>query len=109
MNSGIKGIMRRCAAAFAAVMMLAPTGIYADDVIEGKHKAGVIEDVIGYLSVYSRYDEVTQAKMFREGLLKAVENNPELYDEVMKTILESIDENSEYYNSEETKVFLENI
>lgn len=109
MNSGIKGIMRRCAAAFAAVMMLAPMGIYADDVIEGKHKAGVIEDVIGYLSVYSRYDEVTQAKMFREGLLKAVENNPELYDEVMKTILESIDENSEYYNSEETKVFLENI
>ncbi|MDO5310286.1 MAG: S41 family peptidase [Clostridia bacterium] len=109
MNSGIKGIMRRCAAAFAAVLMLAPTGIYADDVIEGKHKAGVIEDVIGYLSVYSRYDEVTQAKMFREGLLKAVENNPELYGEVMKTILESIDENSEYYNPEETKVFLENI
>lgn len=109
MNSGIKVILKRCAAAAAAVLMLMPAGAYADNAAEGQQKAAVIEDVIGYLSVYSRYDEVTQARMFREGLLKVVENNPELYGEVMKTVLESIDENSEYYNPEETKGFLENI
>lgn len=76
---------------------------------DGEEAVGVVTEVANYLSSYSRYDDVSTNGLFRQGLLKILENNPELYGDVMRAMLESIDEHSEYYSPEEAEGFISNI
>lgn len=95
-----------CTIAVTASMMFS---VHAEGLTEGERKAAFVEEVVKFLSIYSRYDEVTQQKLYKEGLLYLIEKNPELYEEAMHGILESIDEHSEYYNPFETQLLAENI
>ncbi len=68
-----------------------------------------IENIISNLSILSRYSEVDRESLYQAALESAFNNNPELYEPVMKAILSSIDENSVYYNAEEAKRFLQDL
>ena len=86
--------------------------VFADEdasATDGANKSALVDQVAQYLSMYARYDTVTQQNLYKDALLKAVEQNPELYESVMKTMLESIDEHSEYYTPEEATAMKERI
>lgn len=106
MKRGKRFIAVLCAAAVTVSMMFS---VHAEGLTEGERKAAFVDEVVKFLSIYSRYDEVTQQKLYKEGLLYLLENNPELYEEALHGILESIDEHSEYYNPSETQLLNENI
>ncbi len=95
----------------SAVMLLSSICVvYAqNDEFTGKEKAAVVQSIVEFLSVQTRYDDVSQASLYKEGLLTLLENHPELYEDVMKSILESIDEHSEYYNVEESAIVQEQV
>ncbi len=80
-----------------------------EDNTDGKEKSATVQAVVEHLSIHARYDDVTQSSLYKEGLLNLLEEHPELYEEIMKSILGSIDEHSEYYNTEETAALREDI
>ncbi len=80
-----------------------------DDGFEGKEKAAIVQSIVEYLSMHARYDDVTQQNLYKNGLLNLLEEHPELYEDAMKCILESIDEHSEYYNSDDTAILQEQV
>ena len=82
---------------------------FADEENVGADRAALVEQVVDYLSTYARYDSVNRENLYKDALLKAVEQNPGLYESVMKTMLESIDEHSEYYTPEEALAMKERI
>lgn len=69
----------------------------------------VVQDLLNYLGLGVRYDDVTRESLYKEGLLKVLDAHPELYEEILRATLESIDEHSEYYDAEEAKVLNEEI
>ena len=97
-----------CAVAIMMSAVFVPN-VFAEENYEARNKALFVEEVVKFLSIYARYDEVTQQKLYKEGLLYLIEKHPELYEEALHGVLESIDEHSEYYNEEETKLLKENI
>lgn len=95
-----------CMVAITVSMMCS---VHAEGLTEGEKRAAFVDEVVKFLSIYSRYNEVNQQKLYKEGLLYLIEKNPELYEEALHGILESIDEHSEYYNPSETQMLAENI
>ncbi len=68
-----------------------------------------IESVINNLTIFSRYQYTNKEKLYQTAFETVFKNNPELYEEVMRALLSSIDENSAYYNEEEGKSFLQDL
>ena len=106
-------IKKLTAATAALLVALTPVGgVFAADKnapADGEEAADIVKEIANYLGAYSRYDEVSANGLMRNGLLGLLEKNPELYGQVMKAMLESIDEHSEYYTPEEAQYFRENI
>lgn len=106
------GFFKRLTVMCAAVTLVLSTfgsQAFADEISEGAEKSAIVGQVAEHLDLYSRYNSVKKESLYEAALLKAVEENPELYETVLKTMLESIDEHSEYYTPEETKALIENI
>lgn len=103
--------MKTTAVILAALMVLSSSSVIfaQEDSFEGKEKAAIVQSVVEYLSVQARYDDVTQSSLYKEGLLNLLEEHPELYEDIMKSVLESIDEHSEYYNIEDTATLQEQV
>ena len=68
---------------------------------EAEIKAATVENIVDRLTAFSRYSTVTQKSLYKAAMEKIMEENPELYEKVLKAMLESIDENSAYYNAQE--------
>lgn len=102
---------RTLAASVAAVLTVVPFSALAeaDKPTESGLRAMFVQDVVNHLSVYAGYDSVTPHNLYKEGLKRAIEKHPEIYEDVLTGILESIDENSEYYNAEDTKILREEL
>lgn len=114
--NAVKTFVKRMATLFVVVtvMLNASGGAFASETAEAgavspEEKAELVREVIEHLSIYARYDEVYQEKLYKEGLLSAIEKYPEIYEDVMEAILTSVDEHSEYYNSEETALLMEQV
>lgn len=109
----LKKAFKRISIILMSFVMIISSGvcIYAEEesTVSSEQYAEIVKSVVEYLSIYARYDEVSQASLYREGLINALKENPEIYESVMKGILSSIDEHSEYYNSEETIVLTDYI
>ncbi len=93
--------------AVTIIFTIPATSVFADD--EGKLNAQIVEDVIDRLALFSRYDEIHGGTLYKEGLLKALEEHPEIYETVMEALLSLVDENSEYYNPTDAALMRENI
>ncbi|MBR5613747.1 MAG: PDZ domain-containing protein [Clostridia bacterium] len=68
-----------------------------------------VEKIINNLTILSRYDDVTKEKLYKTAFEAVFNENPQAYEEVLKAILSSIDENSAYYNQEEAEKFLQDL
>ncbi|MBR5155110.1 MAG: S41 family peptidase [Clostridia bacterium] len=68
-----------------------------------------IEKIINNLTILSRYQEVNKESLYKAAFEAVFKDNPELYEDVLKAMLSSIDENSVYYNEEEGKKFLQDL
>lgn len=71
--------------------------------------ADTIDKIIENLVILSRYDEVTKESLYKAAFEELFNNDPELYDPVMKALLSSIDENSAYFNEAEAEAFLQEL
>ncbi len=61
------------------------------------------------ISAFARYEGLFEEDLYLEALKALVDDNPELYEKAARAMVESVDENSAYYNKEETKIFLTNL
>lgn len=102
-------IKNRVIAAFCIFSMIISVPVFARKESENNDVAAFADEIIKYLSIYSRYEDVDQKSLYKAGLIALLEEHPELYTDAMKGVLESIDEHSEYYNPEETKALTEDI
>lgn len=106
----VKKILLKAISLALAVSILS-AGMLSYAVVEeeanGADMAETVEQTVEYLSVYARYDEISQAKLYKETLLKLIEENPELYEEALKVMLSSIDDYSEYFNAGEYQQYAE--
>ncbi len=99
---------KRIVALIVALMTALPLfNVYAND--EGEMNAAIVKSVIERLTLYSRYENVHGGTLYKEGLLKALEENPEIYESVMEALLSYVDEHSEYYNITDAELMRENI
>ncbi len=69
----------------------------------------IIESVGSQMSNLGVYGGFTSEKLYRETLISVVEKHPELFTEVMKSLLSSTDKYGAYYTPEEAKAMLENL
>ncbi len=102
-------IKRISAIIISVALILSSQSLVLATEAKQSEEAYVVGEIVEYLDLYARYEDVDKESLYKEGLLKVLNEHPELYEEVMKGILESIDEHSEYYNSEETKALREQI
>ena len=65
----------------------------------------VVESIERNILGNVRYEEVDSESLYRGAILKVLEENPQMYKAVLSGMLESIDEYSNYYNSEESQEF----
>ncbi len=103
-----KAFFRRICAAVLSLILILPCVAFAEQTTDRDY-AFIVEDIVRYLDLYARYEEVYPEALYKEGLLKLIEKHPELYEEVMHILLRSVDEYSEYYNEEESAQLKENI
>lgn len=64
-----------------------------------------MEELADYLSTWTRYAAVNKESLYHGALEAVLTEHPELYEEAMKGMLSSIDENSNYFNPSETEDF----
>lgn len=103
-----KAFFRRVCATVLSLILILPCAVFAEQTTDRDY-AFIVGDIVRYLDLYVRYDEVYSEALYKEGLLKLIENHPELYEEVMHILLRSVDEYSEYYNEKESAQLKENI
>ena len=83
--------------------------VFAEENADANKHEQILTEVIDYLSIYARYENVDRESLYKNGLLGVLKAHPELYETIMKSVLESIDEHSEYYNSEEALLIKEKV
>lgn len=86
--------------------------VFADGKVEDKNQASrgeIINNIIENISVFARYDELNLEKLYVTALEAIVGDDQAVYEKAMRAILESIDENSAYYNEAEAKDLLEGL
>ena len=71
--------------------------------VSAKYAKDMVQGVASHLAVYARYDDVTVRGLYQAVVNGLVDEDPEMYEKILKLMLESIDEHSEYYNPEEAK------
>ncbi len=68
-----------------------------------------IESIAENIEIFTRYEEIDKESLYKSALAEVMEKNPELYESVLRAMLSSIDENSAYFNEEESKKFFESL
>lgn len=75
----------------------------------GEMATGLVEAVVKHLNLYGRYDEISDKTLYKAAAEKLMEENPELYTNVLKAMLESVDRYSEYYTAEEAESLMTSV
>ncbi len=69
--------------------------------ITAEQAATLVEAIALHVSAYTRYEDITTRSLYQEAVKYLLQENPNLYHKILKGMLESIDEHSEYYTAEE--------
>ncbi len=77
--------------------------------VDGEMLANSITAIANKLEILARYDEVDGESLYKAALVEIIKQNPELYEPVLDAMLTSIDENSAYYNENETKKLMDTL
>lgn len=87
----------------AILMLLTPFSAFAEEEATSV-EASVVNVVMQYIQQKYRFDVDSQA-MLDKVIVNILNENPELYDEILDAMLASLDEHSEYYTPEEYSEF----
>lgn len=63
----------------------------------------LIDAVIDHLILYGRYEDISEKSLYQSAIEKLIKENPDSYTLILKGMLESIDQYSEYYTPEESE------
>mgnify|MGYP004614494001 FL=1 len=69
----------------------------------------LIQAVASHVSAFGRYENLNERNMYKAGMERLISENPDLYNSVLKGMLESVDSYSEYYTPEEAVALTETI
>jgi carboxyl-terminal processing protease len=84
------------------IMVFSSVSALADE--KATFENEIVKIVRNYIDRYYTF-EVDDKKMLEQVIGKVLENNPELYDDVLRAMLSSLDEHSQYYTKEEFDEF----
>ena len=111
-----KGLRKIVGCILALTMIISSLSVitFAADVSTEKSKEEIrlsdeIARIINNLAILSRYENITKESLYKVAFETVFQDNPQLYEPVMKALLSSIDENSAYFNSDEAKQFLQDL
>ncbi|MBR2453330.1 MAG: S41 family peptidase [Clostridia bacterium] len=71
--------------------------------------AEIIESTAQNISVFGRYDSLFEDDLYVKVLEELIGDDHALYEKAMRTMVESVDENSAYYTKEEAKALMEDL
>ncbi len=110
--------MKRAAKIFATWMLILTfsfscVAVFAEETAETKEVeykySDFIKNIAKNIALFGRYESLVENNLYLEALDAILEENPELYDVAVRAMVESVDENSMYYNEEEALSFLESL
>ncbi len=110
--------MKRMAKMFAIwvlvfALSISCTAVFAEEAqetTEPEYKySDFIKNIAKNIALFGRYENLIENNLYLTALDAILEENPELYDVAVKAMIESVDENSMYYNEEEALDFLESL
>ena len=104
--------MKKLVALFLALCLsFSVVGVMADPLPAGSpfSEAQLIEGVGASISAYGVYGDYTNGNVYLQTLIKMVEAHPELYTEVMKSLLSSVDKYGAYFTPAEAAKLLESL
>ena len=70
---------------------------------DGTEAQQLVEAVANHLVLYGRYEDITEKSLYQAAIEKLLKENPDSYATILKGMLESIDQYSEYYTPEESE------
>lgn len=79
------------------------------EVLSAEDAQDLIQAVAMQLGIYARYEDISERSLYKTAVERLVEENPDLYHEVLKAMLESVDEHSEYYTAEEAEKLMQTV
>ncbi len=85
------------------------TAVFAEETATPYKYSDYIKNIAKNISLFGRYDNLMENELYLTALEAIIEENPELYETAVRAMVESVDENSAYYNEEEAKQFLETL
>lgn len=89
------------------------TAVFAEESYEEQMQeykySDFIKNIAKNIALFGRYDGLVENNLYLEALNAVIESNPELYDIAVKAMVQSVDENSVYYNEDEAKAFMESL
>ena len=68
-----------------------------------------IKNIAKNIALFGRYDDLMENDLYLTALDAIIEENPELYEAAVRAMVESVDENSAYYNKDEAKDYIESL
>lgn len=93
-------------------IVLSCTVVFATETEDGQQKykySDYIKNIAKNISLFGRYDGLIENNLYLTALDAIIEENPELYETAVRAMVESVDENSAYYNQDEAKQFIESL
>ncbi len=102
--------MRKCrwlSLMLSLLLLLPVCGVQAESQISEEQY--IVDAVIKHLMIHGRYEDITEKSLYQAAVEKVIEEDPALYETVLKGMLESIDPYSEYYSKEESESFVTSV
>ena len=94
---------------FSLGTVMAEEAETTEEIVENSELADSLTAIASKLEILVRYDEVDKESLYESALVEIIKNNPELYETALDAMLSSIDENSAYYNENETKQLMDTL
>lgn len=99
-----KAKKRLLAFTMAVIMLLTPVVSMAQEETQPPESSNIIKVVRNYIKAYYKFD-VTDAEMLDSVIENVLTEHPELFESIMDGIMNSLDEHSVYFTSEELSQF----
>ena len=96
----------------AVVMVFSYTIVFAETssaAEKGNSNIKDLKQIAKNIAIFGRYESLTEGSLYMEALEALIEENPQLYEKAVRAMVESVDENSAYYNSSQTSAFLNDL
>lgn len=111
---GLKKNLAQVLSLFLVAMMTLSFSVWGEEETEtaswaeseqltASEASSLVQAVSSHLSAYGRYEGINGRSLYQAAVDRLMEENPDVYHTVLKAMLESVDEYSEYYTVEETR------